>query len=288
MQNATFSDKGRQFLVSYDIKTELKGARIQRYLRTIYGLNPGQTLTVQQMIDMVAHGDPNDSLSREQGEAHFSEFIRNIRRDKYIAAALNVLKAYKDAGVFFGYDTVIAKKPLSGDESIASQDNYATLVVQQLKELDNFLITNFKDIQELRDRFKNANNGVGVDFVEETYAYAPKAKGRGKVRVNETLIHYCDVVSNPSAWNNFIAKNKGKFADNISKLALSGVDTGCGSQVKALLSDKKLDHKGFYNSATQVYKLVDKNGNLHSIANAYFYCDILFSQEFNSLTIGEI
>lgn len=54
------------------------------------------------------------------------------------------------------------------------------------------------------------------------------------------------------------------------------------------MSDKKLDHKGFYNSATQVYKLVNENGNLHSIANAYFYCDILFSQEFNSLTIGEI
>jgi hypothetical protein len=288
MQNATFSDKGRQFLVSYDIKTELKGARIQRYLRTIYGLNPGETLTVQQMIDMVAHGDPNNSLSREQGEARFSEFIRNIRRDKYIAAALNVLKAYKDAGVFFGYDTVIAKKPLSGDQSVKSQDDYAVLVVQQLKELDNFLIANFKDIQELRDRFKNANNGAGVDFVEETYAYVPKAKGRGKVRVNETLIHYCDIASNLNAWDNFIAKNKSKFADNISKLALSGVDTGCGSQVKALLSDKKLDHKGFYNSATQVYKLVDKNGNLHSIANAYFYCDILFSQEFNSLTIGEI
>lgn len=282
MQNATFSDKGRQFLVSYDINTELKGTTIKQYLQSIYGLWPGQTLTAKQMIDKIVYGD--STITKEDGEKAFREFIRNIRRDKYIAAALNVLKAYSDAGIFKGYDAIIQQKPRGDNRTIVAKDKFASLVVAQLCLLDGVLRTDYADIGAVRAKFKDTH----TDFVEETYAYEPKAKGRGKVRVNETLLHYCTIASDKGLWDDFIAANKNKFAENISKLALSGVDAGCGGQVKALLDDKGLDHTGYYNSSTQVYKLVDKNGKLHSIANAYFYCDILFSQEFNSLTIGEI
>ena len=259
LQNATFSDKARQFLPGYNLKTVLKGKNVE----DLYG----RGATLGDIIENSLNG----------GSSILSELLRTIRRDKYIQVAINILS---------DYDRVFPELNINFDFE-GTNDSIAKGFVEELDKVDNYLKNSNLSINDLRKRFEGHAN-----FIEEIHAYAPKAKGMGKVRINETFLNYLRMASDIKIWNDWQNFYKTKFKNDISSLVLNGFDQSLSKQVNLIKDwnhDKGFDNKPYYNNITKEFSFINKNtGELHPIAETYFFIDSLLSNEFNSLTIGEI
>lgn len=259
LQNATFSDKARQFLPGYKLNTELKGEHIVN----IYG----EHVTLRDII--------TDALKNPQ---KLNELTRRIRRDKYIETAYRIL---------MDYDQAMPEIGLRIGDLTTSGDDLAQKCVTELQRLDKYLLDNNISLNTLRTKFAETE----LDFKEELHAYQPKANIGGKARVNETFLAYLMASSSPTNWKKRINFNEDKFAHNISSVVLSGFTYGIKSQIEDLLKwgkENGIDNSNFYNNNTCEFRFVGKDGSMHPIARTYFATDVLLSNEFNSLTIGEI
>lgn len=259
LQNATFSDKARQFLPGYKLNTELKGEHIVN----IYG----EHITLKDII--------TDALKNPQ---KLNELTRRIRRDKYIETAYRIL---------MDYDQAMPEIGLRIGDLTTSGDDLAQKCVTELQRLDKYLLDNNISLNTLRTKFAETE----LDFKEELHAYQPKANIGGKARVNETFLAYLMASSSPTNWKKRINSNEDKFAHNISSVVLSGFTYGIRSQIEDLLKwgkENGIDNRNFYNNNTREFRFVGKDGSMHPIARTYFATDVLLSNEFNSLTIGEI
>ena len=255
LQNATFSDKSKQFLPGFKLNHLLHGYAIE----SVYG----KAVTLEDIIDDII----------KNGDAKITNVIYNIRKNKYLAAASKLLKDYNE--VFnFGFD-------IDAIESGNMQK-----CVNALNVLDKWMFDSKQTIKSLEDAFY----AKGVDFKREFHAYQPKVKTFGKARVNETILAYCKNTTSLKAWNEYENKIKGEFGNNISSLALHGFDRNTNTQIEAILkwaNENNIDLKEYYNPITKEFKFVN-NGNLNKIADAYYYIEQLLTNEFNSLEIGEI
>ena len=253
---------------------------------------------------ILAEGTVAD-IKKLSGDTRAQKIVETLKNlDDYLVQGKYTLEVVQENFIEKGVNFTL--ETLKYFDSLIDQGKYSPdfLRNQLIKKGVSFTKETFNYLNDLLvqrkytlDSLRNKFIEKGIDFTEETYATAPKAKGIGKVRINETLIAYCDYVSSQAKWDAFMTRSQEKFAKDINKLGLSGLDSGCGNQVSALLSDatlklisgwKKKKELEFYNPNTQVYKMVNAKGELHPIAAAYFSMDILLSQEYNSLTTGEV
>lgn len=260
LQNATFSDKARQFLPGYRLNKELRGSNIV----SLYG----EHVTLKDIIQ--------DSI--DNGPSKLKELTRRIRRDKYMATAYKVLSDYRTAMPEIG---IIDLNTIEAE----TNDDIAQAYVAELQKVDSYLQAN-GSLGTLRAKF----DLVGIPFKEEIHAYKPKAKGLGKARINETFLSYLTAASSKENWEARMNYCHSKFADNIKSLVLNGYDFGTAQQIEELKtwSQGHFDHSNYYNDITREYSLIGKDGKLNPIAETYFYTDVLLSNEYNSLVMGEI
>ncbi len=260
LQNATFSDKARQFLPGYRLNKELKGSNIV----SLYGGH----VTLKDIIQ--------DSI--DNGSGKLKELTRRIRRDKYMATAYKVLSDYRAAMPEIG---IIDLNTIE----VETNDDIAQVYVRELQKVDAYLQAN-SSLANLRAKF----DLVGIPFKEEIHAYKPKAKGLGKARINETFLSYLTAASSKENWEARMDYCHSKFTDNIKSLVLNGYDFGTAQQIEELKtwSQGHFKHSNYYNDITREYSLIGKDGKLNPIAETYFYTDVLLSNEYNSLVMGEI
>lgn len=255
LQNATFSDKSKQFLPGFKLNHLLRGYAIEN----VYG-NP---ITLENIIDDVI----------KNGGSKITNVIYNIRKNKYLAAASKLLKDYND--VFnFGFDI----------DAIESGDMIKCL--DALSALDKWMLDTKQTIKSLEDAFYAKR----IDFKREFHAYEPKVKKYGKARVNETIFACCKNTISLNTWIAYEEQIKKEFGNNISSLALHGFDKNTNTQIEAILkwaNENNIDLNEFYNPITKEFKFIN-NGKLNKIADAYYYIEQLLTNEFNSLEIGEI
>ena len=255
LQNATFSDKARQFLMGYRLNTVINS----EYL--------SEQTTLKDII--------NDCL--KNGPENLQEFTRKTRRDKITDVVWKILSDYKQ--VFPEFEIEIS--------TVTNREKSCKSALNELIKLDNKLKESEMSLDDVINKFESAH----VDFTTETYAYEPKNESLGKVRVNETLLNYLTQVSSKENYKNARIYYMSKFRKDISSMVLCGLDSQMKKQVEQLAKWKpynNFDISNWYDPVTKEFSFVGKNGKLHPIAIAYAEIDNLLSQEFNSAVCGEI
>lgn len=281
LQNATFSDKVTQFLPGFRLDEPLKGY----HLEAIYG----NTVTLRDII--------TDSLNN--GTSKISELSRRNRRDKYISFGTNILTDYfavlseelrnPTKGVKFPNLNQIVKDIELNNILPETDDELAEEISSRLIALDNWMASNKVSIGDLRKAFAHH----GFDFKEEIHATAPKAKQlKNSARVNETLLKYLFDTQSKENWDRAEEFYKNKFKNDISEIHLNGFDNTMRHQVEKLKTwhpeNQKYDINQFYNVNTKEFRLVSNDGQLHKIADSYFYIEQLLTNDFNSVLVGEV
>lgn len=253
LQNATFADKSTHYLIGYDTNEIKLGKR-----------------TLQEALKDVIDGKSSSDI------LEFTRAQRKARLDRIIAT---VISDYRK--VFLNIEGMFIK----GVDGVDSTWNEH---FNSLSDIDEFLKNatyNGKPItiSDLNILFKNKD----VTFHEEIHAYAPKIKSRGNARVNETMLNYQNIFNHKSEWNKRIEHSREQFINSIS-------DNGWkwnkydGGRMKELW-DSYRSKLGFewFDENTGEMKLHVGN-QLHPVLEAFFAADILLSNEYNSLTIGEV
>lgn len=166
LQNATFSDKSKQFLPGFKLNYLLRGNIIE----TLFGRNIS-------LSDIITEG------FKDNGQK-IRTLTYEIRKQKYNTAAAKLINDYKAVyGSLAGVDY----------DEVDNLDSAA--IYNALKNLDQWMINSKYTIEKLRDDFYNHD----VDFKEEFHAYKPKNENFGKIRVNETLMHHIKVTQDINA-----------------------------------------------------------------------------------------
>ena len=262
LQNATFADKSTHYLIGYDSnKINVNGKSLQSLLKTVTEGN----------------GNPSDSII---------EFTRKQRKNRIDAIAANIISDYKK--VFL--TTVLPDGRLgftNGTNGVKSTWNGS---FSTLKDIDEFLKNATVDghpitIEDLRALFANSKQNVA--FQEEIHAYKPLISSRGKARINETLLNYQDVLSSSAKWKERVDNARQSFINSINDNDWTW-NRFDGGRMKEIWDNyqSKLP-KGWFEPNTGTMWLY--NGDkLHPILEAFFEADLLLSNEYNSLTIGEV
>lgn len=254
LQNATFADKPTHYLIGYNLSTKVQ-------------LASGETVSLKSLLkDILNTGD----------SSKIQEFTRQVRRIRTNRLANKIVNDYKKVFLVNG----LIRSDIDSSE-IAALDSRFTM--SSLKDIDFFLQHakyNGKPltISDLTSLFVSS----GVQFDEEIHAYAPKAKGLGNARINETILNYYNTYNDKDLFNERINKARQRFIEDLNKnrVVWNRYDS-------ATLNDIAQRHPHWVDPNSGNIVLSYK-GKLHPVLEAYFMTDALLSNEYNAVTIGEV
>lgn len=251
LQNATFADKSTHYLIGYDVSKLTLPSR--KTLKT----------TLREILD-------------EQSPKELEDYIRNIRKLRINKLTKKLISDYKTV---FLTDGVI-RPDIDQTELIKVHPNF---VMNSLEDIDEFLkYVKYKGsnltIRTLTDLFVDR----GVQFDEEIYAYAPKNKALGKARVNETIMNWYNTFNSPKLFEERLNKSRQQFINNLQNNRVEW--NKHDSPTFATIAQR---YSNWTDSVTGNI-ILSKDGKLHPVLEAYFLSDVLLSNEYNTVTIGEI
>lgn len=248
LQNTTFSDKNTHWLPGYKLNGKIKDTTLGELINTCINTRNSDRLT---------------------------EIFRQTRAAKINSVAENIIYDYQKA---FGID------------------------FKTLKEIDQYLLDNEIEEYVLEAYFKNK-----VDLYPDIHYYVPK--NTKIVRINETILNWQEVFNDPIKTNIRLNRNRNVFAKNLISNGLT-LNKFTNKTILSFANTVPdwVDNKTGKITLFEAYKnedgklipidinvnnadiLLDKNiiVKLHPIIEAYFMSDILLSNEYNSLMIGEI
>lgn len=263
LQNATFADKSTHYLIGYDTT------------KTNFGLD--------KEIASIIKGESSDNLI---------EVVRMYRARRLGKIAENIVKDYKKAFLLNG--KVINSNLYEGFDS--------NIDLNTLDGWDTFLktakvkIENGKSRPLTIDDVEQAFHNVGLVFKPEVHAYKPQKEVQsvvGQVRINETLLRQLHSVAKKPEEN---YSNAFKLrVNNARKQFIKSIEDNNwkwnkydSPKMKKIWSDYqgKLGSEWFDSNSGDMY--LTRNGKLHPILEAYFVTNMLLSNEYNAVTIGEV
>lgn len=266
LQNAVFSDKARHFLPGWRLNKTIKNA----VFSSIFGT--GKTLK-----DIIT-----ESLN-DNGEK-LQEVARILKRDRHVLVARNLIHDYAEV-----FPSIFKPLALTSDG-----DTNAKNALKVLSEINKYISENFRSVDDLRKAFLDAD----VNFKEEVHASTNNLTK--KVSINETFYNFLNASSSKENWETRINFLKAKEKRNLVSTILNGFDDSLkrksnrddkSSYFDLLVNWKpanRKDYNGFYNPNTKEFSFINKDGELHSIANTYFYLNLILNGEYNTLTLGEL
>lgn len=281
LQNATFADKGTHFLQEYNVNEEIPVELTNNlaYFLKKHNITTeahiGDTISVRlgTLIENIVNAGSIKEM--EDASEILSEVTRSLRARKINTIVNNILR---------DYEAVFGETLLYNDAKLS--------VSQKLEAIDNFLKD--KNEQFLQKAFEEYNEDPSHEEIvlkEEIHYYKPKNKSLGKVRFNETLLNWHKTFNNKSLWEKRIKENRARFVESfVGKDNTSDVLTINKYQDKRvdMWIPKGKDFADMYDSLSGDLRLVKRDGKMLPVVEAYFMSDILLSNEFNSLTIGEV
>ena len=254
LQNATFADKSTHYLIGYDTsKTKFK---------------------LDDEITNIIKGESSENLI---------ETIRMYRARRLEKIAANIVSDYKKAFLLNG--KVIDRTVYTGfDENI----DFNTL-----DGWDQFLRT-AKLVNEDRsltiDDVERVFHDAALEFKPEVHAYKPQKDVQsviGKVRINETLLRQLHSSASGNAFKLRVNNARKQFIKSIedNNWKWNKYDN---PKMKKIWDDYqgKLGKEWFDTNSGDMY--LTRNGKLHPILEAYFVTNMLLSNEYNAVTIGEV
>jgi len=254
LQNATFADKPTHYLIGYNLSTKVQ-------------LESGETVSLKSLLKEILNTGDSSKIQ---------EFTRQVRRIRINRLANKIVNDYKKVFLVNG----LIRSDINSSE-IAALDPKFTM--NSLKDIDFFLQHakyNGKSLttSDLTSLFVNS----GIQYDEEIHAYAPKAKGLGSARINETILNYYNTYNNKTLFNERINKARQRFIEDLYKnrVVWNRYDS-------ATLSDIAQRHPRWVDPNSGNIVLSYK-GKLHPVLEAYFMADTLLSNEYNAVTIGEV
>ena len=262
LQNATFADKSTHYLIGYDTsKTKFE---------------------LDEKIASIIKGGSSEELiddTRTYRKARLDTIVSNIVNDYKKAFLINgkvVNPIYNfdkfDTETLEGWDLFLQKARVEGNDG----------------KLRGLTI----------DDVENAFHAVNIKFKPEVHAYKPHKDlqaNRGKVRINETLLSQWKSVQSKDAFKLRVNKARKQFIKSIedNNWKWNKYDS---PKMKKIWDDyhaidpetKKaiLDDSWFDPNSGDIY--LTKGEKLHPILEAYFITNMLLSNEYNAVTIGEV
>ena len=149
--------------------------------------------------------------------------------------------------------------------------------LKTITDLQNFL--KGKDYNDIVSEFKKA----GIEFLDEFHGTKPKYAGAPSIALNETMVNYYNTFNSPELFKQRINKARESFINSIDS------NYWTWNKYDSPIFDKLYGEKRY-----EAFKDVNGKINthigstLHPILEAYFLTDVLFSNEINSLLIGEV
>lgn len=257
LQNATFADKSTHYLIGYDTT------------KTNFGLD--------KEITNIIKGESSDNLI---------EVVRMYRARRLGKIAENIVKDYKKAFLLNG--KVINSNLYEGFDQTAD--------LNTLDGWDTFLktakvkIENGKSRPLTIDDVEQAFHSAGLAFKPEIHAYKPQKEVQsvvGQVRINETLLRQLHSSASENAFKLRVNNARKQFIKSIedNNWKWNKYDS---PKMKKIWSDYqgKLGTEWFDSNSGDMY--LTRNGKLHPILEAYFVTNMLLSNEYNAVTIGEV
>lgn len=259
LQNATFADKSTHYLIGYDTSKVIINGNI----------------TLKDALQNVIDGKSSDLIY---------EFTRKERNRRISRIAGNIVSDYKQ--VFLTEIDAYGRKYFqNGKYGISSNWNGQ---FNNINDIDSFLQNatyNGKPITI--DNLKAAFDSAGVKFQDEIHAYEPRVASRGNARINETLLNYYNIFSSPTKWQQRVNESRKRFIASIKDNNWKWNRFDSGDMSKLWKDYQTKLSREWFDSNTGDMKLFIGD-ELHPILEAYFAADMLLSNEYNSLTIGEV
>lgn len=158
--------------------------------------------------------------------------------------------------------------------------DYNRVYNNQFKSIDD--VVKFLQTQKYDD-VKSEFAKKGVEFFEEIHGTKPKYKGAPSIALNETMMNQYRTYNDSNAFKERLDKSKLQFINRIDS------NYWKWNKYDSPIFEKLYGDKRFKD-------FIGTNGNitthigsrLNPILEAYFYTDVLLSNEVNSLLIGEV
>ena len=251
LQNATFADKPTHYLVGYDVSKLILPSR----------------KTLKAALREVLDGQSSKELE---------EYTRNVRKLRINKLTKKIINDYRTVFLVDG----LIRSNIDQTDLIKVHPNF---IMNSLEDIDEFLkYVKYKGnnltIGTLTDLFVDR----GVQFDEEIHAYAPKNKTLGKARVNETIMNWHNVFNSSQLFKERLNRSRQQFIENLqnNRVEWNKYD----SPTFATIAQRYAD----WTDSVTGNILLSKDGKLHPVLEAYFLSDVLLSNEYNAVTIGEI
>lgn len=269
-QNANTADKERQFIIDYQLGT--------------ITIPDGKTYNVKQLVI-----DSMKGIASAQNE--LAELWTELRKYRYNAIEYNLIEDYRA-----GFANVEALKKLGIKvKSVFTGNNYADLQ----KYLDENKLTYDQVHDALRAAGRNVTDEITV--VEGN---------NGKAELNKVLVHLTNTFQNPKMAKRRLAKSRAYFALDMfnSRLKLNRFTNSEIADKWDSISDDWKEKRGDYKTGNVIlFKVFDKAGNeikinstnaglitnpentvvLNPFIETYLLCDIIYSNEFNQMLVGD-
>lgn len=250
LQNTTFADKNTHYLIPYDIKKNV------RYREKDYNL---QTI----LSNAVRTGNTSE----------LEEIFFESRKSKITNLVNNLLRDY----------------------SLAFETEFTSL-----DEINKYIVDNQLSVDKIQKRFTDK----GINLYENIHYYKPRVKGMKFPQINETIYNWSNVFTDKEATSKRIDNERRKFARNLIENGFQ-LNVSDDAVIKDMADKTGSDWVSRDNVV--LVKVFDKNGKpvpikrdgstlmnsdykvvLNPVLQSYFMTDILLSNEYNSLMIGEV
>ncbi len=252
LQNTTFADKNTHFLIPYDIGSSIS-------------FN-GNKYNFQSIIQNALTSQSYNELENIFYDA------RNLKINRLVS---NIIDDYSD--VF-------------------------EIEFNSLDEINNYIIKNKLSVSDLQNMFISKN----IDFFENIHYYKPRTKGSEFPQMNETIQNWYKIFNDKNLTLKRLDYEKRKFIKNLYE---NGFKLNTYEDRSLNEIAKQFSASEWYDKQTGQINLVKvtKNGKnvgikanldafldsnnkvtLHPILETYFMTDVILSNEYNSLMIGEV
>lgn len=251
-QNTTFSDKNSHYLAGF------------RLSGTLYDPTIKEKTTLDELLKDCIN---NNNFTRME------EIFQDTRKKKMNLVVQNLLNDYSDV-----FDVEF----------------------NSLEEVNEYFTTNKITPKVLQQKFEFKD----VDLFPDIHYYVPKESDQ--VRVNETILNWYNTFNDKQKTLNRLNRNKAMFIKQLvsNNFYLNTHDSRTISDFGAVYPTWVDEKTG----KIKLFEAFDKDGNLlsinsnnaedlfergikinlHPVLNAYFMSDIILSNEFNSMMIGEV
>lgn len=158
--------------------------------------------------------------------------------------------------------------------------DYNRVYNNRFKSIDD--VVKFLQTQKYND-VKSEFAKKGVEFFEEIHGTKPKYKGAPSITLNETMMNQYRTYNDSNAFKERLDKSKLQFINRIDS------NYWKWNKYDSPIFEKLYGDKRFKDFIGTNGNIATHIGNrLNPILEAYFYTDVLLSNEVNSLLIGEV